>query len=42
MTPHQKTAITHPCYFATETNHPRYHHSFPNGTVVLTVNSGYE
>ena len=42
MTAFQKTAIEHPCYFAVETSHPRYHHSFPQASVVLTVNSGYE
>lgn len=42
MTPYQQTAIRFPCYFAIETSHARFAHVVPNGSLVLTVNSGYE
>lgn len=42
MNAYQKTAIERPCYFSIETAHPRYGHVIPAGTLVLTVNSGYE
>jgi len=42
MTPEQRIAITHTCLLAEETAHPRYGHIQPLGTLVLTVNSGYE
>lgn len=42
MTPYQQTAIAFPCYFAIETSQPRYVHMVNMGSLVLTVNSGYE
>ena len=42
LTPHQKTALRHPCYFAVETAHPRYAHSAWYGSLIITVNTGYE
>jgi len=42
VTPYQETAVRFPCYFAIETAHPRFAHKVALGTLVLTVNSGYE
>ena len=42
MTEAQRTAIEHPCLLAEETMHPRFGYVHPLGTVVLTINSGYE
>lgn len=42
MTPYQEIALRWPCYFAIETSHRRFAHVVPMGTLVLTVNSGYE
>ena len=42
MTPYQQTAIRFPCYFASETMQPRFAHALPRGSLILTVNSGYE
>jgi hypothetical protein len=42
MTPYQLTALRYICYFAIETAHPRFAHATRMGTLVLTVNSGYE
>lgn len=42
MTPQQRTAIENPCYLAAETAHPRFGHDMRAGSLVLTVNSGYE
>lgn len=42
MTPQQQTALEHPCLLAEETMHARYFQQQPLGTVILTVNSGYE
>ena len=42
MTPDQEVALRHPCLLAEETAHPRFAHRHRKGTVVLTVNSGYE
>lgn len=42
MTPAQRIAITHPCYLAVETAHPRYGQRTGTWSLVLTVNSGYE
>jgi hypothetical protein len=42
MTHFQKTALQFPCYFASETMHPRFAHVIFGGSLVLTVNSGYE
>jgi hypothetical protein len=38
----QATALRHPCLLAEETAHPRFGHVLSIGTLVLTVNSGYE
>lgn len=38
----QKTARRHYCLLAEETIHPRFGRLVPLGTVVLTVNAGYE
>lgn len=38
----QATAIAHPCLLAQETAHPRFAHLADEGSVVLTVNRGYE
>lgn len=42
MTAWQVEAITHPALLAEETAHPRFGHVLVNGTLVLTVNTGYE
>ena len=42
MTEYQETALRFPAYFAIECSHPRYAHSVRLGTLVLSVNSGYE
>lgn len=42
MTPEQQTAIDHPCFLACETAHPRFGTDVRAGSLVLTVNSGYE
>ena len=46
MTPQQKIAFDHSCRFAFETAHPRYslvlQSGLIRGSIVLTVNSGYE
>lgn len=42
MTPYQLTALQFPCYFAIETAHPRFAHVTTLGTLVLSVNTGYE
>jgi hypothetical protein len=42
MTREQRIAIEHPCLLAEETAHPRFAHRVPFGSVVLTVNSGFE
>jgi hypothetical protein len=42
MTPQQKMALRYPCLLAEETAHPRFGRVTPTGTVVVTVNSGYE
>ena len=42
MTPEQRRAIESPCYLAIETALPRYAHRMDLGSLVLTVNSGYE
>lgn len=40
---YQRTALKFPCYFASETAHPRFGHSLEHGcSLVLSVNSGYE
>jgi len=42
MTDYQMTALRFPCYFATETAHPRFAHRITGGSLVMTINSGYE
>jgi len=42
LTPWQITAITHPALLAEETAHPRFGHVLTTGTLVLSVNAGYE
>lgn len=42
MTPWQQIAIAHPCLLGEETVHPRFAHRVPGGSLVLTVNAGYE
>lgn len=38
----QLVAIQHPALIAQETMHPRFAHRIAGGTLVLTVNAGYE
>lgn len=38
----QLTALRNVCYLAEETAHPRFARFIISGSVVLTVNSGYE
>lgn len=42
LTAWQLEAISHPCLLAEETAHPRYGHQTVAGSVVLSVNAGYE
>lgn len=42
MTSWQDLAIESPAYLAEETMRPRFAHATTRGTLVLTVNSGYE
>jgi hypothetical protein len=42
MTEWQQTAFAHPCRLAEETAHPRFQHRTALGSVVLTINYGYE
>jgi hypothetical protein len=42
MTPAQKIALQFPCFLACETAHPRFARAIAAGSLVLTVNSGYE
>jgi hypothetical protein len=42
MTGWQLTAISHPALLAEECAHPRFGHQTVTGTVVLSVNSGFE
>lgn len=42
MTEWQLIAITHPALLAEETAHPRFAHMLASGSLVLTVNAGYE
>ena len=39
---YQRTALKFICYLAEETAHPRFAHALPDGSLVLTINSGYE
>ena len=38
----QRIALTHPCYLAGETVHPRFAARSGAWSLVLTVNTGYE
>lgn len=42
MTDQQRVALEHIALLAEECAHPRYGKRTPIGTVVLTVNAGYE
>lgn len=42
MTAAQAIAMKHPCRLAEETSHPRFGHLVDGGTLVLTINFGYE
>lgn len=42
MNPWQRAAIESPALLAEETMRPRFAHVTPDGTLVLSVNSGYE
>lgn len=37
-----RTALATPCLLAEETMHPRYGRGTKAGSIVLTVNAGYE
>lgn len=42
MTEAQRIALRHVALLAEETAHPRFGRRYRRGTVVLTVNAGYE
>lgn len=42
MTDWQDIALSHFCLLAEETAHPRFGHRLAHGSLVLTVNAGYE
>ncbi len=42
MTGWQQVAFEHPALLAEECAHPQFGHRTPRGTVVLTINAGYE
>lgn len=42
MTGAQRTALAHVALLAEETAHPRFARRTPLGSIVLTVNAGYE
>lgn len=42
MTRSQRRALEHPCLLAEESAHPRFGTQTALGSVVLTVNTGYE
>lgn len=42
MTRAQETAREHVCLLAEETAHPRFGWAMATGSIVLTINSGYE
>lgn len=42
MTHAQRIALAYPCLLAEETAHPRYAARHALGSVVLSVNAGYE
>jgi hypothetical protein len=42
LTKQQRKAIEHPCLLAEETMHQRYFAETALGTVIVTINTGYE
>lgn len=42
MTHAQRLALAYPCLLAEETAHPRFAKRHPLGSLVLSVNAGYE
>lgn len=42
LTAYQKVALRHVCFLAEETEHPRFFHKLGLGTLIISVNSGYE
>ena len=38
----QQCALDHPCFLAEETAHPRFSLLTTRGSIVLSINSGYE
>ncbi len=42
FTPDQRLALEHICLLAEECAHPRFAHPLPLGSLVLTINAGYE
>lgn len=42
MTTAQRIAITHHCRLGGETCHPRFGRATATGSIIVTVNSGYE
>lgn len=42
MNEHQTKALKYHCRFAFETSNPKFAYLTPVGSVVLSVNSGYE
>jgi hypothetical protein len=42
VTEQQRTALAHIALIAEECAHPRFAQRMPMGTLVLTVNAGYE
>lgn len=42
MTAQQRTALRRPALIAEECAHPRYRNRTRSGTVIITVDSGYE
>ena len=38
----QRIALAHPCLLGEECVHPRYHTITRSGSVIVTVNTGYE
>ncbi len=42
LTEMQRTAIEHPCLLPEETAHPRFALLTRSGSIILTINSGFE
>lgn len=42
MNEYTEIAAKWPCYFAIEAAHPRFAHKLGLGSLVLTINTGYE